>query len=166
MLCAGFMYVLLPWPQSLIWFDTHSLMELSPSWEGANCAVTQELPSVLWNPKVHYPIYKSPPLVPILSQIDPIPTIPSYLSKGLWQARDISQIKPLWGTTSAMGAPFWTSYCGSLQVAAATSAYQWGIFNQNIASYYNSQLKLWSDVTWGHLCYIFITVFFLLSSLL
>jgi hypothetical protein len=30
---------------------THSLMELSPSWEAANCATTQELPSVLWNPK-------------------------------------------------------------------------------------------------------------------
>jgi hypothetical protein len=32
---------------------THSLMELSPSWEAANCAATQELPSILWNPKVH-----------------------------------------------------------------------------------------------------------------
>jgi hypothetical protein len=25
-------------------------MELSPSWEGANCAATQEIPSILWNP--------------------------------------------------------------------------------------------------------------------
>jgi hypothetical protein len=56
-------------------------MELIPSREAANCAATQELPSVLWNPKVHYRLHKSPLLIAILSQIDPIPTIPSYLSK-------------------------------------------------------------------------------------
>jgi hypothetical protein len=57
----------------------HSLMELSPSWEVANCAATQEVPSILWNPKVRYRVRKSSPLVPILNQIDPIHTIPSSL---------------------------------------------------------------------------------------
>jgi hypothetical protein len=60
---------------------THSLTELSPSSEAANCAATQELPSILWNTKVHYRVHKSPPMVPIQSQIDPIHTILFYLSK-------------------------------------------------------------------------------------
>jgi hypothetical protein len=38
-------------------------------------------PSILWNPEFHHRVHMSPPLVPILSQIDPIPTIPSYISK-------------------------------------------------------------------------------------
>jgi hypothetical protein len=56
-------------------------MKLSPSWEAANCAATRELNSILWNPEIHHRIHINPPSVPILSQTDPIPTIPSYLSK-------------------------------------------------------------------------------------
>jgi hypothetical protein len=52
-------------------------MELSPSWETASCAATQELRNILRDPMVHYRVHNSPSVVPILSQINPAHTTPS-----------------------------------------------------------------------------------------
>jgi hypothetical protein len=48
--------------------------------EAASCTAIQGLPSVLWYLKVHYRVQKIPPLVPILSHINPIHTSPFYLT--------------------------------------------------------------------------------------
>jgi hypothetical protein len=44
---------------------TYSMVQ-SPSWETSWFAASQEIPRILWNPKVHYRIHKLPPPVPIL----------------------------------------------------------------------------------------------------
>jgi hypothetical protein len=63
--------------------DNFTYMKLSLSREAATFAATQEFPKILWNLKVHYHVYKSPPLVRILSHISPVDTT-VFLSKILY----------------------------------------------------------------------------------
>jgi hypothetical protein len=61
-------------------WNVTNLKEQSPSWEAKMSSASQEIPGVLWTPKVHYRIYKSPQPAPIMSQFDPV-CAPSHFYK-------------------------------------------------------------------------------------
>ena len=53
-------------------------MEQSPSWETDRFSVSQEIPHILRNPKVHYRNHKCPLTVPILIQLDQVHALTSH----------------------------------------------------------------------------------------
>ena len=80
-----FTYLLTPWSRVLLEKLTRF-------------AASQEIPHILWNPKVHHRTHKYPPPVPILSQLHPVPTAPSHFLK-----IHLNIILP-----SASGSPQWS----------------------------------------------------------
>lgn len=56
-------------------------IDLSPSWKANGRLARQEIANILWNPRLHYCVHNSGPLISILSQFNPVDTTQSYFSK-------------------------------------------------------------------------------------
>jgi hypothetical protein len=81
----------------LTYLLTHS-MEPSSSWETNRFSASQEIPRILWNPKVHYRIHTCPPTVSIIIIIiiiiiDLVTLLSIYLLTNLHLSQIVGKIK-------------------------------------------------------------------------
>jgi hypothetical protein len=70
--------------QTIIIFVTSMITkstEQKPSWEANSHSNGQEIPSLLWNLKVHYRVYKSPILVHVLEKLNAAHAFPPHFSQ-------------------------------------------------------------------------------------
>jgi hypothetical protein len=64
-------------------FEGTNSMQQSPSWEANSHSASQEIPHLLWNPKVHYHVHKIPTLARILSQMNQVHNLPTISRRSI-----------------------------------------------------------------------------------
>jgi hypothetical protein len=86
-------------------------MEQSPTCDANSYSDTQEIPRLLWYPKVHYRVPNCPPLVPILGQMNPFHILISYFFKIHFSITLQSRMpkSPMWSLTFRL--PVQNSVC-------------------------------------------------------
>jgi hypothetical protein len=109
---------------------------MSPLWESNSCSATQEIPSILWNLKVHYLVHKNPLMVPILSQINPFHTLPSYFCDVLILFSHIMQV--------FLVVSFLQVFLPKLCMHAICHAYPF-VLDLIILLMFSEEYKLWSS---------------------
>jgi len=62
----------------------HTNPWIIPSWKASISTPCQEIPRILWKPKVHNRIYNSTPLLLTLRQINPVQSPILFLEDPLW----------------------------------------------------------------------------------
>jgi hypothetical protein len=124
-------------------------MELSPSSEVASCAATHEIANIFRNPKIHYRVHKIPPLVPILSQIDPVHTNPSHLRFTLILSTHLSLCLPRGILPSGFPINILCSFLFS--PIYVTCPAHLILFNLIVLIILGEEYKLWSSSLWSFL---------------
>ena len=77
-------------------------MQHSPSWKASSSSASQDIPHILWHPKVHYSQHKGPPLVPILSQFNLVHASHPIFQHPSSHTRQLDHLNNTWPEASSV----------------------------------------------------------------